>query len=452
VVVFRRIINCIILLVFLNILYLAVRLRFYPALSVCLTVLLFAFYIAFSIRPISKKRPFAQNRLRKLICGRECVLTAAVCFLAEAALYLALLIPAARGALMSGVSAWIMAVNGAVCLIFLFILALNGSIRVCAASTQAGIPAKLLFIFFWWLPPVNFILMKKLSGAAAREYIFSAAKAELNARRAGEAVCKTKYPILLVHGIFFRDWKSFNYWGRIPKELEQNGADCFYGNQRSSASVAECGAELAECISRVISETGCEKVNIIAHSKGGLDSRYAISRLGAGERVASLTTVNTPHRGCGYVGKILERVPRKALSSVGRKYEKIFGLLGDKPADFLSGLSSLTEEECAALNREMPDAPGVYYQSVGSKMKSRRGAAFPLSLGYSVIKPMAGDNDGLVAVNSMAWGNFLGVIAPKGKKGVSHGDMIDLTRKNIEGFDVCEFYVDLVGKLRERGF
>jgi triacylglycerol lipase len=51
----------------------------------------------------------------------------------------------------------------------------------------------------------------------------------------------------------------------------------------------------------------------------------------------------------------------------------------------------------------------------------------------------------------MAWGNFLGVVSPVGKQGISHGDIIDLTQKNIEGFDVCEFYVDLVSKLKERG-
>ena len=34
----------------------------------------------------------------------------------------------------------------------------------------------------------------------------------------------------------------------------------------------------------------------------------------------------------------------------------------------------------------------------------------------------------------------------------SHGDMIDLNRENIRGFDVREFYVQLVSDLREKGF
>lgn len=52
--------------------------------------------------------------------------------------------------------------------------------------------------------------------------------------------------------------------------------------------------ELKENILRIIEESGCQKVNIIAHSKGGLESRYAITHLGLSSCVASLTTINTP--------------------------------------------------------------------------------------------------------------------------------------------------------------
>ena len=38
-------------------------------------------------------------------------------------------------------------------------------------------------------------------------------------------------------------------------------------------------------------------VHILAHSLGGLDSRYMISKLDMAERVLSLTTLGTPHRG-----------------------------------------------------------------------------------------------------------------------------------------------------------
>ena len=38
------------------------------------------------------------------------------------------------------------------------------------------------------------------------------------------------------------------------------------------------------------------------------------------------------------------------------------------------------------------------------------------------------------------------------RRGISHGDVIDLMRENIEGFDVREFYVGLVSELRADGF
>jgi len=49
------------------------------------------------------------------------------------------------------------------------------------------------------------------------------------------------------------------------------------------------------------------------------------------------------------------------------------------------------------------------------------------------------------------WGQYLGYLKVDGKRGISHGDMIDLNRENIRGFDVREFYIDLIKGLRERG-
>ena len=39
-----------------------------------------------------------------------------------------------------------------------------------------------------------------------------------------------------------------------------------------------------------------------------------------------------------------------------------------------------------------------------------------------------------------------------GTRGISHGDVVDLNRENIPGFDVREFYVSLVADLKNRGF
>jgi triacylglycerol lipase len=262
----------------------------------------------------------------------------------------------------------VLIINAVVSVILMSILAVSGVVRIFAASKQAGLLTKLLFVILWWVPILNILLLKKLCDSAIEEYVFITKKDELNESRKQEKVCKTKYPLLMVHGIFFRDWEFSNYWGRIPKELETNGATCYYGNQKSSASVEECGAELAERIKSIITETGCEKVNIIAHSKGGLDSRYAISRMGMGKHVASLTTICTPHYGCKSIRKIVKHIPNKAMRYINKNYETLFTILGDKNPDFLNGLEGVMDT--SALNEIMPDDTSVYYQSVASKMKS----------------------------------------------------------------------------------
>ena len=76
----------------------------------------------------------------------------------------------------------------------------------------------------------------------------------------------------------------------------------------------------------------------------------------------------------------------------------------------------------------------------------------PLNVSYYLVKHFDGENDGLVSIDSALWGDVHAILRPKGNRGISHGDMIDLNRENIMGFDVREFYVNLVKDLKEKGF
>lgn len=305
--------------------------------------------------------------------------------------------------------------NAVIALAIQFLLLMNGLLRMIFVSKQVSILWRVAFFFLWYIPVVHLILFLKICHKVKIEYLMEHERMELAEMRKEKDICNTRYPILLVHGVFFRDWQLFNYWGRIPKALIKNGARVYYGSQQSAAAVAVSGEELAIRIEEVLRQTNAEKVNIIAHSKGGLDSRYAISLLGMGTKVASLTTVNTPHLGCKWVDRILHSVPEWLLQYVADRYNKVFTKLGDKKPDFIS-------------------------------------AAFPLNLGYVLAKGADGENDGLVGEGSAKYGNFLGLISTKGKRGVSHGDVIDLNREDIVGYDVQEFYINLVKQLKERGF
>ena len=85
-------------------------------------------------------------------------------------------------------------------------------------------------------------------------------------------------------------------------------------------------------------------------------------------------------------------------------------------------------------------------------MSSMFSDGVPCNIGYLLVKHCEGVNDGLVCADSAVWGKFLGYLDTPGRRGISHGDMIDLRRENIRGFDVREFYVELVKKLKEQGY
>ncbi|GAB2027445.1 esterase/lipase family protein [Lactovum odontotermitis] len=413
-------------------------------LKVLTSLFLSAFFIFYLFNPLVAKE--ATDDLRTLSRGQVVLQTAAILFLAEIVIYLIIFV--------FGIwfNPWLIGINAGLSLIMSYLMAVSGLIRAFAASKQLSLSFRLLLIFAWWFPLVNIVFAYLASRLLGEELTFNREKHILNEQRKAEQICRTRYPLLLVHGIFFRDWELFNYWGRIPAELERNGAQIFYGGHASSLPVEESALELKNRILSVLLETGAEKINIIAHSKGGIDSRYAISCLNLADKVASLTTINTPHYGSDLAGTMLEMAPKKIVTAVGKQYSRIFRHLGDANVDFVGSVNELTAERCKELNQLMPDSDQVYYQSAGSQMKNWKSAPFPLNVGYSIIKPTGGDNDGLVSTRSMKWGNFLGICQPIGKKGISHGDMIDLTRKNLPGFDVTEFYIKITADLKLKGY
>ena len=84
-------------------------------------------------------------------------------------------------------------------------------------------------------------------------------------------------------------------------------------------------------------------------------------------------------------------------------------------------------------------------------MPTAAGGKFPLNFSYHLAKYFDGVNDGLVSERSFRWGDKYTLLTTDEKRGISHGDMIDLNRENINGFDVREFYVNLVADLKSRG-
>ena len=337
------------------------------------------------------------------------------------------------------------------CIVASAILFWNGIICVYCTSTQMGIKWRVIGALCGMIPILNLVVLTRIIDITSDEVDFEIEKEIISTSPALSEICKTKYPLVLVHGVFFRDSRIFNYWGRIPRTLKLHGATVYYGEHQSALTVKESARELASRIKLIVDRSGCEKVNIIAHSKGGLDCRYAISEFGLAPYVASITTVNTPHRGCLFAERLLHAIPESVKNKVATVYNTTLTALGDENPDFLAAVSDLTAEACQKRNEWLTFPEGIFAQSIGSVMEHPQKGQFPLNLSYRYVKNFDGENDGLVGESSFSWGEKYTLLRSKGTRGISHGDVIDLNRENILDFDVRDFYCELVSDLRNRG-
>ncbi len=267
--------------------------------------------------------------------------------------------------------------------------------------------------------------------------------------------CKTRFPILLIHGAGFRDLKWPVYWGRIPALLQKKGAIIYYGLQDCWASIETNAEAIAGRIEEILLETGSRKVNIIAHSKGGLDARRAASAFGCGGKIASITTIATPHRGSIVLDKLFS-IPRPVWNAAAFAVNNWIRLVGDRKPDFLRLCEDLTTERMRHFNENTPDVPGIYYQSFACVMKHPL-SDINLSTANAVVRHYEGENDGLVSVASAKWGESFRVLRSNAFRGVSHLDAIDLRRSPLSRkagpgvSDICDVYLEIVGGLREKG-
>jgi triacylglycerol lipase len=207
-------------------------------------------------------------------------------------------------------------------------------------------------------------------------------------------------PVVLVHGLFGFDrigvpGARFDYFRGIAKHLQALGCHVHAVRLPAYASVPARAKQLAAAIEALPHE----RVDVIAHSLGGLDARYALAHLGLAKRVRSLVTIGTPHRGSPIADLVLQ-------GPIGwaHKLLRVIGL----PLEAVEWLST---EATARFNREVPDAPGVRYACVVAGMhKPDSIIPLPLLAAHAYLKRVGGTNDGLVCVASQYWGEVLAEI------------------------------------------
>lgn len=179
---------------------------------------------------------------------------------------------------------------------------------------------------------------------------------------APRAALATRHPVVLAHGIMgFRCLQvagvNFgNYFRGVEEHLARLGLHVHVPVVGMTNGIPERAQRLKAQIDQMV-PTG--KVNIIAHSLGGLDARYMITHLGMADRVASLTMVGTPHRGTTAADFACETVGQ------GLGMEALLDELGIEVEAF----HELTTQRCEAFNLSTPDQPQVQYFTVGGAQR-----------------------------------------------------------------------------------
>ncbi|MFC4160350.1 lipase family alpha/beta hydrolase [Chitinimonas lacunae] len=238
---------------------------------------------------------------------------------------------------------------------------------------------------------------------------------------------QTKYPIVLVHGLFgFDQALGVDYFYRIPAELQKDGAKVYVAQVSAVNSSEERGEQLLRQVKEILAITGAKKVNLIGHSHGGPTIRYVASV--RPDLVASATSVGGVNKGSPIADIVRKTAPSGSVSeTIAAGLAKgLAGLISlasggrDLPQDPLKALESLTTQGMAKFNSKYPEglpssacgegayeARGVrYYSWTGSSAYTNvfDPADAPLGL---ISLAMSESSDGLVPVCSTHLGQVI---------------------------------------------
>lgn len=179
-------------------------------------------------------------------------------------------------------------------------------------------------------------------------------------------------------------------------------------------------------------------VHIIAHSMGGLDGRNLIARnlhgLSNPGRIASLTTLSTPHRGSPVADLVVGPRPDGPQRLVYDAISQVISLLGIPTG----ALANLTTENASATPDVVQTHPHIRYRSYfGSGREGGLATSLILAPTYHYTRLVTGQaNDGVVALDSARYGEFQQPFWP-----CDHADMIghNLDTEDLGGFRFDHF-------------
>ncbi len=225
------------------------------------------------------------------------------------------------------------------------------------------------------------------------------------------------YTIILAHGIARFDYlvhefsksldifgfncglvnNELHYFRGIGRYLRSHGFNVYQSSVGFAVSVEERAKDLKNEVETALAlRPEQSKVHIVAHSMGGLDARYMIANLGMADKVASLTTIGTPHFGT-------------SLADWGIANEGDELIENLKQVIDLRGFEDLTTTAAAAFNQsaEVSEAANEVFYQTYSATEEKSKIFTPLQPMWQIIFDNEGANDGLVSLTSQRWATQL---------------------------------------------
>ncbi|MGI0116353.1 lipase family alpha/beta hydrolase [Zooshikella sp. RANM57] len=179
-------------------------------------------------------------------------------------------------------------------------------------------------------------------------------------KRSATQYTKTRYPIVLVHGMFgFDSALGVDYWYGIVSDLRRSGAEVYVAQVTALEDSVHRGEELLHYLEELKAITGHSAFNLIGHSQGGPTSRYVAAV--RPDLVKSVSSVASPHKGSKVADLLMTKpggsMGDRLLEKVSNGLAKLIGIASGSPQDkqdFQRSVSSLSTYESALFNAQFP--------------------------------------------------------------------------------------------------
>jgi triacylglycerol lipase len=287
------------------------------------------------------------------------------------------------------------------------------------------------------------------------------------------------YPVVFMHGMagfgqLGLGPVSLTYFDGVVEDLTKSGESVFVTVVPPFDTSAARAQALSKQIDDILKRTGKAKVNLVGHSQGGMDARVITSPqgLGYGDRVASVTTVATPHHGSKVADAalgLLQYLPADVIDSVTGDFLKLVEKTAyelESDAHLRQQVVELSEKYMTTVfNPKYQDAPGVLYMSYGGRTNLRTGVgvcddgkyandALDVDTTQLMLAPLAifleegklKVNDGLVTVESSKWGVFQQCVP------ADHLKEVGQLGPAAQSFDHLKLFRDIVARVRKAGY